>query len=262
MQRNVNILEFENLVKTYESGVRAVDGLAFSVAQGSIFGFIGLNGAGKTSTIRILAGLLVKDGGTIRYDGKEINQRDVSYKRDIGFVLDEALYFDWMSAREYFRFVGTMYNLPTEETASRAEELLEFFDLQDKEGEPIRSFSTGMKKKISLAAAIIHKPRLVVLDEPLEGIDALAASAIKETLSFMASQGTTIFITSHVLDTVERFCTEVAIIHRGKILLQCPTADIRSKTMGRMTDQTYASLEELFVDLVSDKVRRKHPSWL
>ncbi|MGA2624563.1 MAG: ABC transporter ATP-binding protein [Bacteroidota bacterium] len=262
MQQDVNILEFENLIKTYESGVRAVDGLTLSVPRGSIFGFIGLNGAGKTSTIRILAGLSQKDSGGVRFLGKEITRREFAYKQEIGFVLDEPLYFEWMSAREYLEFVGTMYNLPSQDAARRGEELLEFFDLHEKQDDPIKTFSTGMKKKISLAAAIIHKPKLVVLDEPLEGIDALAASAVKESLAFMASQGTSIFITSHVLDTVERFCTEVAIIHRGKILLQCPTTDIRSKTMGRMSDQTYASLEELFVDLVSDKVRRKHPSWL
>jgi ABC-2 type transport system ATP-binding protein len=119
-----------------------------------------------------------------------------------------------------------------------------------------------MKKKVSLAAAIIHHPEFIVLDEPLEGIDAVASSAIKESLAVMASRGTTILITSHVLDTVERFCTEVAIIHKGVLLLQCKTAEIRTRVKGALPDQQYQSLEELFVDLVSDKVRRKHLSWI
>src|SRR5262249_13839478 len=162
----------------------------------------------------------------------KIREHDSSYKREIGFVLDEPLYFEWMSAQEYLRFVGTMFELPPVDIELRVKELLDFFDLADKTDSPIETFSTGMKKKVSLAAAIIHKPRLIVLDEPLEGVDAVAASAIKESLALMASRGATVLITSHVLDTIERFCTEVAVIHLGKILFQCKTAEIRSKAVG------------------------------
>jgi ABC-2 type transport system ATP-binding protein len=119
-----------------------------------------------------------------------------------------------------------------------------------------------MKKKVSLAAAIIHKPELIILDEPLEGIDALAANAIKESLTLMAAKGTTVFITSHVLDTVERFCTEVAIIHQGKTLVQCKTGDIRTLAKGTLANATYQSLEELFVDLLSERTGKKHLTWL
>lgn len=258
----VNILEVENLGKTFESGHKALDGLSLTVRKGTIFGFLGLNGAGKTTTIRILAGLNSKDSGAVRLFGKEISEHDYNHKQRVGFVLDEPLYFDWMSAGEYLRFVGTMYDLPSNVIDQRIRELLEFFDLTTKADDSIESFSTGMKKKVSLAAAIIHKPELIVLDEPLEGIDALAASSIKETLRMMSEQGTTIFITSHVLDTVEKFCDEIAIIHQGRSLLQCMTSEIRSKAKGELGNSTYASLEELFVDLVSDKVKKKHLSWL
>ena len=256
------IVEFENVMKKFENGVHALDGLTMSVPPGSVFGFIGLNGAGKTTTIRLLAGLSRKDSGEIRLFGKEIERHNYSYKRDIGFVLDEPLYFDWLSAREYLEFVGTMYDLQPHDIRTRVAELLDFFELLDKEDSTIGSFSTGMKKKVSLAAAIIHNPRLVILDEPLEGIDAVAASSIKEALSMMASKGATVFISSHVLDTIERFCTEIAIIHNGKILLQCHTEDIRSRIKDSLTKSTFESLEELFVELVSDKMRRKHLSWL
>jgi len=262
MPERVNILEVKELTKTYESGHRAVDGLSLTVPNGSIFGFVGLNGAGKTTTIRIMAGLCDKDSGSVRLFGKEIEDHDISCKRRIGFVLDEPLYFDWMSASQYLHFVGVMYGLPESDVDARTDELLEFFDLGNKENDPIASFSTGMKKKVSLAAAIIHKPDLIILDEPLEGIDALAANAIKESLTLMASKGTTVFITSHVLDTVERFCTEVAIIHQGRTLVQCKTNDIRTLAKGTLANGTYQSLEELFVDLLSEKTRRKQLSWL
>jgi ABC-2 type transport system ATP-binding protein len=258
----VNALELKGLIKTYESGHRALDGLSLVVPRGTIYGFVGLNGAGKTTTIRIIAGLCLKDAGTVKLFGKEIQTDDVSCKRDVGFVLDEPLYFEWMSAQEYLHFVGRMFDLEPDVVAQRTAELLSFFDLSEKCDEPIHSLSTGMKKKVSLAAAIIHNPDLIVLDEPLEGIDALAASSIKETLALMAASGTTVFITSHVLDTVERLCSDVAIIHQGKIVLECRTSEIRSMVKGTLADQTYSSLEELFVDLVSDRARAKHLSWI
>lgn len=262
MHGHVNVIDIDSLVKVYETGHRAVDNLSLRVREGSVFGFIGLNGAGKTTTIRILAGLLAKGSGSVRVFGKEIAERTNEYKRDIGFVLDEPLFFDWMSPKEYLRFVGAMYNLQPRDTVSRTTELLEFFDLALRQNDPIGILSTGMKKKVSLAAAIIHKPKLIILDEPLEGIDALAASSIKETLSMMASKGSTVLITSHVLDTVEKFCTEVAIIHEGRILLQCAMDEVRKKTRGKMKNETFASLEELFVELVSDRVRKKRLSYV
>jgi ABC-2 type transport system ATP-binding protein len=262
MPGRMNTLELTDLVKVYETGPRVLDGLSLSVPAGSIFGFIGLNGAGKTTTIRIIAGLLPKSAGSVKLFGREIDPRESGHQTEIGYVLDDPLYFDWMSPREYLEFVGTLYRLEEGEPVRRTTELLEFFDLADKRDEPIGTFSTGMKKKVSLAAAIIHRPSLIILDEPLEGIDALAASAIKETLAMMAAEGTTIFITSHVLDTVERFCTDVAIIHDGKIVLRCKTGEIRKLARGTLKNASYQSLEELFVEIVSKRVKKKHLSFL
>jgi ABC-2 type transport system ATP-binding protein len=177
-------------------------------------------------------------------------------------VLDEPLYFEWMTGPEYLSFVGAMYGLSNTETSRRSGELIDFFNLNEKRDARIGTFSTGMKKKISLAAAVIHRPKLIVLDEPLEGIDAVASSAIKETLTLMASNGTTILITSHVLDTVEKFCTDIGILHKGKVLLQCKTVDIRSRAKSMVSDKTFGSLEELFVDLVSEKQHAKSLSFL
>jgi ABC-2 type transport system ATP-binding protein len=262
MSDPLNILELENLVKTFDTGHRALDGLTLAVPAGSIFGFIGLNGAGKTTTIRIIAGLISPDTGTVKIAGRPIAGGHRDYLARIGFVLDEPLYFDWMSAREYLVWVGRMYGLPGAESENRTAELLDFFDLPEAESQPIRFFSTGMKKKVSLAAAIIHKPDLIILDEPLEGIDALAANAIKETLTLMASRNATIFVTSHVLDTVERFCSEVAILHEGRLVLHCPTGEIRQRAGTVLNRQNGGSLEELFVELVAGSKRRKQLSYV
>jgi ABC-2 type transport system ATP-binding protein len=256
------ILDIDGLVKTYPNGHRAVNGLSFRVLRGSVFGFIGLNGAGKTTTIRIVAGLAGADEGTIRLFGKDIAARDDDTKRRMGFVLDEPLYFDWMTAPAYLHFVGTIYGLDPKTTADRTDELLQFFDLQGCTGDPIETFSTGMKKKLSLAAAVIHTPALVVLDEPLEGIDALASRAIKDTLLLMAERGTTVFLTSHVLDTIERLCTEVAIVDQGRVVLQCRTDEIRTRAKVALPHETYDSLEELFVETVAGAKTRRGLSFL
>jgi ABC-2 type transport system ATP-binding protein len=251
MSDQMTVLEVRNLVKTYSTGVRALDGLSFSVRRGIIFGFIGLNGAGKSSTIRIIAGLSRQDEGTIRVFGEEVTPRDEEYKRRVGFVLDEPLYFDWMAAGSYLHFVGVLEGLQDDEAWKRADELLDFLDLGGKGDDPIATFSTGMKKKVSLAAAIIHKPALIVLDEPLEGVDALAAAGIKSTLAVLAAAGSTVVITSHVLDTIERLCSEIGIIHAGKLLLQGPTDQIHTMAVERSLGVPATTLEELFVGLVS-----------
>jgi ABC-2 type transport system ATP-binding protein len=257
----MKVLEIRDLVKTYANGYRALDHLSLSVSSGSVFGLLGLNGAGKTTTIRVIAGLAQKDSGSVALFGKEISHKDGLHKNKVGFVLDEPLYFEWMTATEYLCFIGTMYGLSEKEMRQRVVELLEFFDLSDAAEETIETFSTGMKKKISIAAAIIHNPRLLILDEPLESIDAVAATAIKECIRLMASKGTTIVITSHVIDAVEKLCTEIAIVDRGKNILQSSTSNVRSKFETRLKKR-YESLEQLFVDVVSQRARKKQLTWL
>ena len=248
----MNAIELDGIEKSYGTGQKVIDGLTLRVPEGRVFGFLGINGAGKTTTIRILAGLQPADAGRVRILGADVVPGRIEHLGRIGFVLDEPLYFDLMTPEEYWEFAGGMYGLREGTISVRLKELLEFFDLGDKRDEPISTLSTGMKKKVSLGAALIHRPKLIVLDEPLEGIDALAAIAIKEALMIAAAQGTTVFLTSHVLDTVERLCTDVAILHRGAIVLQCQTSSVRSLTHPTLPSQTFASLEELFVATVSD----------
>jgi ABC-2 type transport system ATP-binding protein len=258
-------IEFDNVVKKFDNGVLALDGLTLTVPAGTIFGFLGLNGAGKTTSIRILAGLDRQDSGSVNILGKSLQEHGCMIKRRLGFVLDQPVYFDWMTPREYLEFIGAMYGLEPGQTKSRTDELIEFFDLTDDEDRTINTFSTGMKKKTSLAAAIIHAPSLLILDEPLEGIDAVVAASIRETLRVLASRGTTVFITSHVMETVEQLCSEIAIINSGRVVLQCPTSSIRqmarkrtaNSPAGEDASNEYAGLEDLFIDVVSERVRKK-----
>lgn len=262
MQPAVAALRIEGLTKSFRPGHRALDGLSLTIPAGAVFGLVGLNGAGKTTTIRIVAGLEPPDAGTVHLFGTPSVGLDAALRRRLGFVLDEPLYFEWMPAGEYLEFVGAMYALSPTEVESRVAELLEFFDLTPHGAEPIGSFSTGMKKKVSLAAAIIHGPDLLILDEPLDGIDPVAAAAIKRTLGLMAGRGTTILITSHVLDTVEKLCTEIGIVHQGRTLLQCGTEEVRQRAKNSLAPSNAGPLEELFVGLVASHLQAKTLSWL
>jgi ABC-2 type transport system ATP-binding protein len=262
MQQDVTALEVADLTRSFRPGRRALDGLSLTVPAGSVFGLVGLNGAGKTTTIRIVAGLERRDGGIVRLFGRDVVGLDVPSRQRLGFVLDEALYFDWMPVRNYLEFVGTMYGLSPEEVNTRVCELLDFFDLSPHEAEPIGLFSTGMKKKVSLAAAIIHSPDLLILDEPLDGIDPIAAGAVKRTLGLIAARGGTVLITSHVLDTVEKLCTAIAIIHQGKTLMQCGTEEVRQRARSSLRSSHAGPLEDLFVELVAGHLETRSLSWL
>lgn len=257
-----SILEISNLVKSYPGGSRVLDGVNFSVRKGSICGFLGLNGAGKSTTIRILAGLTSRDSGDITFDGKSIDDHRDFFKQRAGFVLDSPLYFDWMSGEEYLSFVGMMYGLRGQEGEKRIDELLEFFDLESVAEDPISTYSSGLKKKISLSAAMIHAPELLVLDEPLESIDPLALRSIKDSLLLMARKGGTVLITSHILDSIERLCDDVAIIHRGTVILESSVDNVKKKVKNGISNEKFSSLEELFVDLVAQKGSRQKLSWL
>lgn len=247
----MNAIELTDVNVTFGTGHHALNGLNLRVPSGTIFGFLGVNGAGKTTTIRAIAGLRRPDSGSIRLFGEEIVPGETGHLSQVGFVLDEPMYFEWMTPSEYWRFAGGMYHLDPPTVSSRVVQLLDFLELGDKKDDLIATLSTGMKKKVSLGAALIHRPRLIVLDEPLEGIDALAANAIKSALTLAAAQGATVFLTSHVLDTVERLCAEIAVLHQGAIALQCRTDEVTRLALPGYPARKFASLEELFLTLTS-----------
>src|SRR5258708_5874386 len=205
----------------------AVDDVTLSVAPGQFFGFLGPNGAGKSTTIKMLTGLLEPSAGTIEILGQRFGPETRELKRQIGVVPEGMALLGRLTATEYLHYVGRMYGLDAATTNQRTEELLEFMQLAGEGGKLVTYFSHGMQKKLAMAAAVIHGPKVLFLDEPFEGVDAIAAGTLKAMLQGMIARGATIFLTSHVLEIVERLCSHVAIIHRGKLVAQGSLEELR-----------------------------------
>ena len=247
----------EGLTKVFR-GQTAVDHLSFRVARGRFFGFLGPNGAGKSTTIKMLTGLLRPTAGDAVVEGVRLSQDLLGVKRVIGILPEELPLYERLTGEEYLQFAGRMYGLPRAETGRRAVELLEFLSLADDRGKLVADFSQGMKKKLALAAALIHNPRVLFLDEPLNGIDPVSGRVVTDLLRRMTAKGVTLFFTTHVLDVVERLCDEVAVIDRGRSVAQGTLDEIRTqREVGRD-----ASLEDVFLKLVSADVRREDLTWI
>jgi len=247
----------------------AVDDVSFSVAPGQFFGFLGPNGAGKSTTIKMLTGLLEPTSGEVQILGQRFSAKALELKRQIGVVPEGMALLGRLTAPEYLRFVGRMYGLDRETTNRRTEELLEFMNLAKEPKKLITDFSHGMQKKLALAAAVIHGPKVLFLDEPFEGVDALAAGTLKAMLQGMIQRGATIFLTSHVLEIVERLCSHVAIIHKGRLVANGSLEELRAGVAlqaveGPRTSQEKLTLEEIFLNIVGNGEVEVVPelSWL
>jgi ABC-2 type transport system ATP-binding protein len=218
----------------------AVDGVDLEVPRGSFFGFLGPNGAGKSTTIRMLTGLIPSDGGSIEILGYQLSENEIEIKQRIGLVPDESLLFVRLTGVEFLEFVGRMYGLPRRTAIERARELMDLFQLQA-DRKIIGEYSKGMRKRVAMAASLIHHPELFLMDEPFEGVDAVGARLMKEILLDQVRRGATIFLTSHVLEVVERLCDQIAIIHAGRIATSGAIEDLRAGG---------ESLEDAFVRVV------------
>jgi len=260
----MNSLRIRNLHKTFRWKTVALDGLDLDVPVGCIFGLLGPNGAGKSTAINIIAGVVRKNKGDIEIFGEAIGDQDYKYKQQVGFVLEKPVYIEKLSVKEYLEFAAAMYGLEEDEGKRRARELIEVFNLTEKQNKWIETYSSGMKKKVSLAAALIHHPKLLILDEPLEGIDPISAKTIKSNLRLMADRGITIVISSHVLDTIEKICDEIAIIHKGKRLLQSRTEELAKKVQMEIGQKHPGLLEEVFIKTISGETEgsENRLSWL
>jgi ABC-2 type transport system ATP-binding protein len=244
-----------NGLTRYFGDLRAVDGLDLRVEAGKFYGFLGPNGAGKSTTIKMLTGLLAPTRGTmcILGEGLENPEKAREVKRRVGVVPEELALFDNLTAREYLTFIGRMYKLPMATIRERCEQLLTMMSLQNEEKKLTLEYSHGMKKKLTLAAALIANPDLLFLDEPFEGVDAVASRILRDTLKRCVQRGATIFLTSHVLEIVERLCTDVGIIVEGKLVYQGTMEEIRAE----------GSLEERFLGAVgTDHIEQQKLSWL
>jgi ABC-2 type transport system ATP-binding protein len=230
----------------------AVDGLDLEVPRGSFFGFLGPNGAGKSTTIRMLTGLIPADAGEIEIFGLKLDVNEMEIKRRIGLVPDESLLFDRLTGGEFLEFVGRMYGLERGLATDRARSLLELFQLQD-DRKLIAEYSKGMRKRVAMAASLIHHPELFLMDEPFEGVDAVGARLMKDILLDQVRRGATIFLTSHVLEVVERLCDRFAIIHNGRIITSATMDELRAGG---------CSLEDVFVRAVGAERQLERLDWL
>ena len=237
----------------------AVNKVSLSVAQGEFFGFLGPNGAGKSTTIKMLVGLLRPTSGSALINGTDVWSKPLEAKAQIGVVPEGLNLYERLTGREFVRFAGTVYGLDEKQVTDRTEELLDVLDLQDDAEKMIVDYSHGMQKKVALASAIIHAPRVLFLDEPFEGIDALAKRVIRDVLDQLRSRGTTIFFSSHILEVVERLCTRVAVIAEGVIVADGSLAELRA----RADTGADATLEEIFLRAVgADEEEDGKLSWL
>jgi ABC-2 type transport system ATP-binding protein len=242
----------------------AVDCVDLRVQTGQFFGFLGPNGAGKSTTIKMLTGLLAPTSGRMELLGLDFQAHPVDVKRHIGVVPEGMGLFERLTGPEYLRFVGRMYGLDRTTTEQRSEELLGFMQLADREKTLIADYSHGMQKKLALAAAVIHGPRILFLDEPFEGVDALAAGALKSLLARMTARGVTIFLTSHVLEIVERLCSHVGIIHKGRLVAHGSMEELRAGVPGEAGEKK--TLEQIFLSIVgqtgTEQSRLEELTWL
>jgi ABC-2 type transport system ATP-binding protein len=251
----------------------AVQDVNLRVEAGQFFGFLGPNGAGKSTTIKMLTGLLAPTSGSIRILDFDLNERPIEVKRQIGVVPEDMALFGRLTGSEYLNFVGRMFGLDRETASRRAAELLDFMQLADNPKKLVMDYSHGMQKKIAMAAAVIHGPKVLFLDEPFEGVDAVASGTLKTMLQRMISHGATIFLTSHVLEIVERLCSHVAIIHKGRLVAQGSLEELRAGVQAQAAPVTdngndlsstqKLTLEEIFLRIVGGSQNAQEElSWL
>ena len=249
-----NAVETSALTRRFGDFI-AVDNLNLNVRKGSFFGFLGPNGAGKSTTIKMLTGLLAPTSGQIRVLGQDLAHEPLQVKQRIGVVPEDLNLFERLTGAEMLAFTGRMYNLQKPEIAQRAPELLDLMELRNEPRKLIVEYSHGMKKKLSLACALIHRPDILFLDEPFEGVDAIASRTLKDLLSRLTARGLTVFLTSHVLEIVERLCSDIAIISQGKLLAAGSLDELRKGIQlddnGQLGQRSNPmSLEEYFIKVV------------
>ncbi len=242
MTDTLSLIQIDHLVKKYGTKT-AVDDITFEVRAGEIFGFLGPNGAGKTTTLKILVGLLQPTSGTVKIGGYDVQTQSLQAKASCGFVPDEPNLYAKLTARELMRFVGDLYGLEKKQINTRIEELLRMFDLTQAGDDTIDSYSHGMKQKTSVAAALIHDPKVLVLDEPTVGLDPKSARMIKDILRQLADRGAAIILSTHILEIAEHMCDRIGIINLGKLAAVGTMQELRGLGKGE------SSLEDIFLSL-------------
>lgn len=236
------MLKLINLTKRYNiNSVPAVFDLNLEVNKGEIFGFIGPNGAGKTTTINMITGIIKPTDGSVIIDGVDILKDPIRCKSQIGYVPDNPDIYERLTGAEYLNFICDIFNVSTEKRNKKICEFTEKFSISNVLNNQIKTYSHGMKQKLVLTGAFVHEPKLLILDEPMVGLDPVAAKILKDEMKIHAEKGNTVFFSTHILDVAEKLCTNVAIIKSGEIALSGKLEEIRQKS----------SLEDIFIDIVS-----------
>ncbi len=241
------MLKIEHLTKSYaKSSVKALDDLNLELKEGEIFGFLGPNGAGKTTTIKILTGVLPFEDGKVSVCGHDIKSDSIAAKKNFGFVPDTHIIYDKLTGREYVDFMADIYGVDVETRKSRAEKLLRRFELTDAFDAAIKTYSHGMKQKISIIGALIHNPKLWVLDEPMTGLDPNSSFVLKELMREHCAEGNTVFFSTHVLEVAEKICDRIGIIVKGKLVMIGSVEEIKHASHDK-------SLEEIFLSVAGNE---------
>ena len=242
----MNAIEIRNLSKIYKGNIKAVNNISFDVEQGIIFGFLGPNGAGKTTTIKMLTGLILPTEGTAMIQGKDIQTQIVEIKKTIGVVTEDSNLYDELGVSDNLHFVGQLYGIPTANREKRIKELLKRFDLESKKDTKFSTLSKGMKRKMTIAAALIHSPQVLFLDEPTTGLDVLSARNLRAMIKELKAFGVTIFLTTHYIEEAEQLCNRVAILVNGTIKTVDTPRNLIATTNSR-------NLEEAFIEITGLK---------
>lgn len=237
------MIEIINLTKRY-GNITAIANLDLTIPSGQFFGFLGPNGAGKTTTIKTLAGLLKPTSGTVKVDGIDVQKNPIQAKRVLGFIPDKPFIYEKLTGREFLQFVAGLYEVNEHEVENRIAQLLDLFELTDWANELVESYSHGMRQKTVMSAALIHQPKVLVVDEPMVGLDPKGARQVKKIFRDLCDQGVTIFMSTHTLEIAEQMCDHIAIIQKGRIIAQGTMDELRA-----LAQTDLASLEDIFLDL-------------
>lgn len=237
----------------------AVSHLNLAVRSGEFFGFLGPNGAGKSTTIKMMVGLLRPTSGTVYVGGVDVWHDSLRARSLMGVLPEYLNLYERLSGREYVTFAGHMYGVPEREVRTRTEELLNVFGLLNDADKLVVDYSVGMRKKIALAAAIIHRPQVLFLDEPFEGVDPVSSRVVRDILHELTQHGTTIFFSSHIMEVVERLCTRVGIINQGVLVAEGTLQELRNRASGNNKD---ATLEDIFLNVIGVQNENHNLSWL
>lgn len=238
------MLQISGLTKTYPGGKKAVSNLSLTVENGDIFGFIGHNGAGKTTTIKSVVGILQFDSGEILIDGHSVTGEPMLCKSMIAYIPDTPELYDTLSGTQYLNFVSDIFRISKPERKAKIEKYADLLEMTDSLNDKISSYSHGMKQKLSLIAAFVHEPKLLILDEPFVGLDPRATFSVKNVMKEFCAEGKAIFFSTHVLEVAEKLCTKIAIIKDGELIASGDTEDVKGNQ----------SLEEVFLELTDEVV--------